>query len=173
MNEASNRKEEELKQRVREANAACSPEYKEELKKSGGWFDDDKNLETIRSLVKAEDNLAKFQFKRDVDNEMKRIDLAIEEELKRVEELNKKREKSQDLCAACGMNIYNTLAAANKVGLEFIGRPYAKYCCGLFLCSACSKDQSNHCTCPPFANDKEIIKALKKLASQNIGWYVR
>ena len=170
--------EEQLEARVAEALAA--------FEEDGSVFDHLGNP-TLCALSEAEDQLAQWRFKRDVDNEMKRMELVVDDELKRIEGLNREISPHEQ-CYGCKVNLSNTLALAKKIGREnlegsftaFHENLHASFCCGKRFCHICNYDyfstlENNIMKCPichgRTARGKlPTFKALLKLADQKIPW---
>ena len=174
--------EEQLEARVAEALAAC---------KEDGYKDSSFNpTPCALALCEAEDRLAQWRFKRDVDNEMRRMESVVDDELKRIEGLN--REISiHEQCYGCKVNLSNTLALAKKIGRENLegstvdfheSLSHVTFCCGKRFCNVCRHeheyqldDENNIGKCPichrRTARGKlPTFKALEKLADQKIPW---
>ena len=149
---------------------------------------------SLCALSEAEDRLAQWRFKRDVDNEMKRMESVVDDELKRIEGLNREISPHEQ-CYGCKVNLSNTLALAKKIGREHLessgegfyesvtvnfhdSLSHATFCCGKRFCHICkytylSKDKPVKCS---ICNGRKApgklaeFKALQKLADQNNPW---
>ena len=171
--------EEQLKARVDEALAACKEDgYKNSISNP---------TPSALALCEAEDRLVQWRFKRDVDNEMRRMESVVDDELKRIEGLN--REISlHEQCYGCKVNLSNTLALAKKIGREnlegsftaFHENLHASFCCGKRFCHSCNYDylstlENKIIKCPichgrTACGKLPTFKALLKLADQKIPW---
>ena len=145
---------------------------------------------SLCALSEAEDRLAQWRFKRDVDNEMKRMESVVDDELKRIEGLNREISPHEE-CYGCKVNLSNTLAIAKKIGHENLegsfegfheSLNYVTFCCGKRFCHICRheheyqlNDENKLVKCPicfgRIAPGKlPAFKALEKLAHQKIPW---
>ena len=123
-----------LKQRVEEAENAYDD--------AGLFIGMDEGLPLLRKLYKAQDDLAKVQFKFDVKNEWKRIQTIVDEELERIAALdhtynnNNNNKSNKERCVKCNEDLCNRLALVRKYGINMAERCISK-CCGKLLCSPC------------------------------------
>ena len=169
--------EEQLEARVDEALAACKEDgYKNSICNP---------TPSALALCEAEDRLAQWRFKRDVDNEMKRVESVVDDELKRIEGLNREISPHEE-CYGCKVNLSNTLALAKKIGREALTEDfhesacYASFCCGKRFCHICRHEylstlENKIIKCPichgrTACGKLPTFKALLKLADQKIPW---
>ena len=151
-------------------------------------------------LKKAEDDLARERFRKDVKDEWRRIESVVDIELERMATLEEGVDLDlYDRCAVCDQDISNDLLLMKKNGSNKIGK---LLCCGRTLCPPCLekgdpmrriKEQLDkieleggvlqiqappHPTCPSCGGDpspvgdKKCFKAIEKLAQQGVVWAI-
>ena len=131
---------------------------------------------SVYAIYQAEDRLAQWQFKRDVDEEMKRIESVVDDELKRIEGLNREISPHEQ-CYECKTNLYNTLAMTKKFGCDIGSFNAFSHCCGKPVCNLClphykSKSglKCKFCSGEILWEDSARFKTLERFANQKIPW---
>ena len=135
---------------------------------------------SVYAIYQAEDRLAQWQFKRDVDEEMKRIESVVDNELKRIEGLNREISPHEQ-CYKCKTNLYNTLAMTKKFGCDIGSINGFSHCCGKPLCNLCVASLNSSlasepslkckfCSAELLWEDSARFEALERFANQKIPW---
>jgi len=182
MNPMNREEEDKLRQQVNDTETAFC-----RFITSGGEADGHNEVYNalLGAFLKAQDDLAKVQFKRDIDTEWKRIEAVVDEELERI---GSKDNQNDERCGNCNEIILNNpLAYFRKFGCNetaIWSRNLTLKCCGKTLCNDCSKEfqqrietARNPPRCPScksssLLNKKQTLKAIEKFAKQGVPGYV-